>query len=98
VGTCAVCLYPLHGATRNGKTKVAQELIVHGADVNVGDEYGYTPLHRAACGGHTETMRELNRLGAMIDAVVLYENATPLCSTRGAHRNSTRTGSTWCYD
>jgi ankyrin repeat protein len=41
----------LHTAATNGRLKEAKELIANGADVNVNDNGGSTPLHYAACGG-----------------------------------------------
>lgn len=63
---------PLHLAACYGKTKLAELLLEHGADVNslktCNGVYTATPLHWAACRGHTDTVRLLIRHGANVNA------------------------------
>jgi ankyrin repeat protein len=42
---------PLHWAANNGKKKIVEMLLEHGADVNAKDNAGYTPLHLALWNG-----------------------------------------------
>jgi TonB family protein len=43
---------PLTWAAENGSTDIATELLQHGADVNLKDRHGWTPLIAATCGTH----------------------------------------------
>ena len=43
-------------------------LLSKGADVNAKDQYKKTPLHLAACYGHTETARVFVEQGANVNA------------------------------
>lgn len=49
----------LHYASVRGDVKAAQILLVHGANPNIADMYGYAPMHYAAEIGHTSVVREL---------------------------------------
>ena len=40
--------YPLHEAAFEGNKEIVKLLIAHGADVNVQDNHGETPLQEAA--------------------------------------------------
>jgi ankyrin repeat protein len=51
-------------AAQNGKTAEVRSLISQATDVNVRDEYGWTPLLWAAMNGHTEIVRILLVSGA----------------------------------
>ena len=46
---------PLHQAARNGHKEIAELLIAKGADVNVKNEDGETPLDWANWSSHAET-------------------------------------------
>jgi ankyrin repeat protein len=58
---------PLLCATRYGRTSLAAQLILAGADVNAGDGY-YSPIHGAAEKGHVEVAKLLIEAGADVDA------------------------------
>ena len=51
----------LFDAAKKGDTKRVDELIEKGADVNVEDGTGWTPLMYASAQGHTETVELLIR-------------------------------------
>ena len=57
---------PLHLAASH--VDVARLLVERGAEVNVGDESGYTPLHAAAASGSAEVARLLLERGADVSA------------------------------
>jgi len=57
---CGVFGYtPLHESVSNGRPKILQLLIDHGADVNCCANGGYTPLHLAAFTGHKDCVHVL---------------------------------------
>ena len=60
----------LFEACKAGQTEAALSLVrTQGADVHAQDKFGDTALHRAAAGGHVETIRALVLdLGASVDA------------------------------
>lgn len=58
----------VHWATDRGSVPILQELISCGADVNLRDEEGQTPLHYAAVCDHVDCARLLLEKGADIDA------------------------------
>ena len=58
----------VHWASDRGSVPILQELISHGADVNLRDEEGQTPLHYAAVCDHVECARLLLEKGADINA------------------------------
>ena len=68
--------YPLHYAA-NTHADMIQLLIEHGADVDVRDDKGKTPLHCAAVTANLENMRALLENGADVNAVD-DEGNTPL--------------------
>lgn len=60
---------PLHSAVSGaGDTAIATLLIEAGADVNVAQRHGWTPLHGAAHGGDVEIVTLLIARGADVDA------------------------------
>jgi ankyrin repeat protein len=68
----ALRLRPIHGAAAHRKletsTAIARKLIERGADVNVKQSGGWTPLHQAASSGNAELTRMLLERGARLDA------------------------------
>lgn len=54
----------LHYAAREGHLEIVQMLLAAGADVNVQDGQGWTPLHVAARNGHREMVQALIAVGA----------------------------------
>ena len=50
-----------------GNTAIARLLLEHGANVNVQDQNGGTPLIMAAVNNHTETVETLLDAGAQVD-------------------------------
>lgn len=56
--------YPLCYAADYGQTAVIEYLAQHGADVNVNDKYGISPLLAAIYEGHTECVKVLLNKGA----------------------------------
>lgn len=54
----------LLSASRTGNTRIAQNAIRQGANVNAANKIGYTPLIEAASWGHTETVKLLLNAGA----------------------------------
>jgi ankyrin repeat protein len=54
---------PLHVASRNGHTAVAELLLANKADVNAMDRDGFTPLHFAEILGHLDLAELLRRHG-----------------------------------
>ncbi len=59
----------LHSASAYGHTQVVSLLTQHDADANASDQDGVTALMLAAQYGHANTMREVLRGGAYIDAI-----------------------------
>lgn len=68
--------YPLHYAA-NSHADIIQLLVDHGADVDVKDDKGKTPLHCAAVRAYLEGMHVLLENGADVNAVD-NEGNTPL--------------------
>lgn len=58
----------LHYAARNGFTNLAEQLIIRGANVNVRDKRGYTPLHLAVIKNNIRLAKILIALGADVNA------------------------------
>jgi ankyrin repeat protein len=59
---------PLSAATYQQRLDVVRLLIERGADVNQGDNAGFTPLHLAAANGYLEIARRLLDAGADANA------------------------------
>jgi ankyrin repeat protein len=58
----------LHRAAEDGDMKEIERLIVSGYDVNLVDDMGYTPLHRAVLGRQCNVVQKLLRQGANVNA------------------------------
>ena len=69
---------PLMIAALSGNAEVTQDLINHGACVNVLDSLGETPLHSAVVGGSTECVEILLSAGAKTTAKIALTGETPL--------------------
>src|SRR4029453_18323004 len=55
---------PVSAAVYQRRDEVVQLLLAHGADVNQGDNAGFTPLHLATANGYIESARTLLEAGA----------------------------------
>ncbi|KAI9437175.1 hypothetical protein H4582DRAFT_332520 [Lactarius indigo] len=75
----------LHAASKDGLTDVAQWLLSVGADADVQDDDGSTPLHFAAVNGRLEIVRILLGHGVDVSVATTRGNHTPLheASRRG---------------
>jgi ankyrin repeat protein len=75
-------LTPLHDASRQNKDKVAERLILAGADVDARTRTGATPLHLAARNGALAVAHLL--MSADADALITLDNAkeTPVKAAR----------------
>ncbi len=60
---------PLHDAAMNGQARVADVLMVRGAEVNAREVDQWTPLHCAALCGHVGVAEVLLTFGAHVDAL-----------------------------
>jgi ankyrin repeat protein len=65
---CAKMCTPLHLASFNGHSDIAELLILHGVDVDVRNEDRKTPLHMASSNGKPDTARLLAKSGSNIDS------------------------------
>lgn len=54
-------------AVKQGNIENVKELLSQGADINISDEYGETPLHSAALYGHLDVVKYLVEQGADVD-------------------------------
>ncbi len=60
--------YPLFLAVKKDYTRIGRVLIRAGAEVNARNNYGDTPLHKAAWEGRTELVKSLLEAGAKVNA------------------------------
>ncbi|TET06575.1 hypothetical protein E3J79_01365, partial [Candidatus Dependentiae bacterium] len=61
---------PLHQAVKDSNLEQVQKLFAAGVDdVNVADDYGYTPLHLAVIKGHEPIIELLLEKGANVNVV-----------------------------
>jgi ankyrin repeat protein len=87
----ASALRPIHSAVAHrgdAALAIAKMLIAAGAEINVAQQGGWTPLHAAAFHGHTEMVKLLLAHGA--DAAALADNgktALAMASEKG-HKNA----------
>ncbi len=68
----------LINAAKKDDFKLAESALIKGADVNIQDKEGYTPLIYAVIYGYKDIAKLLLQAGAKVDAITLYENQTPL--------------------
>ena len=68
---------PLHNASENGDTCMANFLISNGAEVNISDENGQAPLYIASARGRLESVKCLIENGATVN-VKTNRGSTPL--------------------
>eukprot|EP00798_Chlamydomonas_sp_ICE-L_P029965 gene29965-biopygen11725 len=54
-------------AVRKGNVECVRALLANGAEVNIQDKYGYSPLHSAAMNGHVECIKTLLDCGAEVN-------------------------------
>ena len=73
-------------AAKVGNVNEVQSLLTAGANVNIKDEYGQTPLHRAAINGHTEAVNALIKEGgADVNAQDIYRQTPLHCAADNGH-------------
>jgi ankyrin repeat protein len=68
----------LHSAAWGGDLKLAQACLEAGEKVDTTNDWGYTPLMKAASNGHVPMMELLAKHGANPDHVAHYQGETPL--------------------
>lgn len=92
---------PLHDAAKEGDLEKVKSLIAEGADVNVKDDNGATPLHTVATIGHIHVAGLFPTTGTDVTAqakkgaTVDYIGVVELLISKGADVNAkTKTGST----
>ncbi len=78
--------YPLHYAAHNAN--VIQLLVDHGANVNIKDGKGRTPLHIAAVMAYMEGIQALIKNGADVNAVDDEGNTPLMLAQRGTPAGS----------
>ncbi|KAK6315297.1 hypothetical protein J4Q44_G00148260 [Coregonus suidteri] len=69
---------PLHLAAIKGDVKTVKELLDQGADPNLKDNAGWTPLHEACNLGHQGVVEVLVERGGVLLNTPGYENDSPL--------------------
>ena len=75
---CKPAWLSIFNAADQGNIEAVKKHLADGADVNGKDPGGYTPLHWAAWGGHTEVAELLIAKGAEVNAMGYEYGATPL--------------------
>ena len=75
----------LQRAKENWNNEMVKQLVVHGADVEISDHWGWTPLHFAAYHGNEEVAQNLLEAGANVCAVTKEWNPSipRILGTRG---------------
>ena len=68
---------PLHIAAFNGNLKSAKALLAAGADPNLADSRGITPIMEASAFGHLEIVRLLLQRGVDVNAADQAGNTAP---------------------
>ena len=69
---------PIFEASSNGYTETLSKLVKNGANINIANDEGMTPLHIAIKNGHTETVKVLIAAGANISTKSAINGWTPL--------------------
>jgi ankyrin repeat protein len=82
----------LHLPAERGDAKVLETMLACGFDANAKDNDGVTPLHRAAMGGRSETVRVLLEFGASVNALDGMFSGTPLLWAAEGWRHSSQRG------
>jgi len=80
------------GAAAGGDTEAVKGFLAAGADVNVKDADGWTPLHRAALFGRKEAAELLIANGASVNAIIVSgrnQEQTPLNAAIAWERTET---------
>jgi len=75
---CKPAWLSIFNAADQGNIEAVKKHLADGVDVNKKDKAGYTPLHWAAWGGHTEVAELLIAKGAEVNAMSYEFAATPL--------------------
>ena len=68
-------------ASFKGHTKIVELLIKNGANMNIADKDGYTPLHMASRNGHLDTTRLLLENGADLKNLDMNYHFPPMHSS-----------------
>tara|TARA_B110000208_G_C11437758_1_gene309633 strand:+ start:23 stop:571 length:549 start_codon:yes stop_codon:yes gene_type:complete len=68
----------LHWACHHGNLEMVDTLVTSGADLNLPNNVGYTPLHHSVMGQHTAVAIYLIRAGAEVNAKTLDASSTAL--------------------
>jgi ankyrin repeat protein len=76
---------PLHSATYNGQTAMAEYLLSAGADINALTSQGSVPLHGAAFYGHIEAAKLLIAKGANVNIANRYGYVPLLSAAAGGN-------------
>lgn len=82
---------PLHSATYNGQTAVAEYLLSKGADINALTTSGSTPLHGAAFHNHPEAVKLLIAKGANLNVANVAGYMPLLSAAAAGHTEIVRT-------
>jgi ankyrin repeat protein len=81
---------PLHLSSRRAHVKVAQLLLLHGANANAEDNFKSTPLHLASEGGDAEATRVLLVQGADTSARDDFQSTPLHLASEGGHAEVVR--------
>ena len=76
---------PLHCATASGATDAAKLLLQHGANPNLKDPQGRTPMHHAAISGNAALVQNLLEKGGKLSDNDAGENPAMIAAQQGNH-------------